>query len=585
MLGSNALSAGAGTNSSSPVAAVSRSFKFAVLALGLFSGAINLLMLTGALFMLQVYDRVLPSGSIPTLIALIIITTLMYLFQGILEWIRGRLLVRIAGTLDAELNPECFQASMKLSLMDGKDVEPLQPLRDIDQVRSFLAGPGPTALFDLPWMPLYLAICFLFHFWIGIAALLGALILITLTLITEFYSRSHAAEAVKFGTQRARLAEAAKRNADTLRAMGMSQRFNELWRLQNHRYLQSQTSASDIVGGLSSTSRVTRLMLQSAVLAVGAFLVIQGQATAGIIIASSILTSRALAPVELAIANWKGFVSARNSWGRLGLILTRLKEIPKEVQLPKPEKFLAVEGVTAGPSGSEQRAIVHDVSFRVDAGQALGVIGPSASGKSSLSRAIVGIWPTLRGRVRIDGAAIDHWDAGKLGDHIGYLSQVVELFEGTVGQNISRFEPQPDSAKIIRAAQDAGVHELILRLPGGYETQVGDRGVALSAGQRQRIALARALYGEPFLVVLDEPNSNLDADGDQALSEAIARIKSRGGVVVLVAHRPAALANVDLVLAMANGRAQAFGPKDKVLQDILRPNTQRLNTVRPKGDV
>jgi ATP-binding cassette subfamily C protein len=345
---------------------------------------------------------------------------------------------------------------------------------------------------------------------------------------------------------------------------------NVLWAEANAQYMQSQQRTADVAGGLGAISKVFRMALQSAVLALGAYLVIQQEATAGIIIASSILTARALAPVELAIANWKGFVAARQSWARLKELLARLPAQEPPLALPKPRMALTVESVAAVAPG-QQKLLVQDASFALRAGSAVGVIGPSGSGKSSLVRLLVGVWTPARGKVRLDGAALEQWDPEALGRHIGYLPQDVELFAGTVAQNIARFEPEAKAEDVIAAAQAAGVHDLILRLPDGYETQIGEGGMALSAGQRQRIALARALYDEPFLVVLDEPNSNLDAEGEQALTQAMLGVRARGGVVVVVAHRPSALASVDLVLMMAEGRVQAFGPKDEVLSKALRP--------------
>jgi PrtD family type I secretion system ABC transporter len=350
----------------------------------------------------------------------------------------------------------------------------------------------------------------------------------------------------------------------------MTGRMNARWAEANAKYMASQQRTSDVAGGLGAISKVFRMALQSAVLATGAYLVVNQQATGGIIIAGSILTARALAPVELAIANWKGFVTARQSWARLKELLTRIPRAEKPLALPRPHASFTVEGVSAVAPG-QQKLIVQDVSFALRAGNAVGVIGPSASGKSSLVRLLVGVWAPARGTVRLDGAALEQWDPEALGEHIGYLPQDVELFAGTVAQNIARFDPKAEAEDIIAAARAAGVHELILRLPEGYETQIGDGGAALSAGQRQRVALARALYREPFLVVLDEPNSNLDAEGEHALSQAIQGVRARGGIVVVVAHRPSALASVDLVLMMAEGRIQAFGPKDEVLAKVLRP--------------
>lgn len=534
-----------------------------------FSGMSNVLMLTGAIFMMEIYDRVLPSRSVPTLVALCVLAGTLFIALGILDLIRGRIMVRIGASLDDALSTRVYETVVKLPLRVGSRSDALQPLRDLDNVRSFLSGMGPIALFDLPWIPVYLAICFLFHFWIGFTALIGALILIGLTVLTEFWSRRPAQEATHHGQSRNGLAEISIRNAEALTAMGMTGRIAARWGEANRRYMASQRNASDVSGGLGSVAKVLRMMLQSAVLAVGAYLVINGQATAGVIIAGSILSARALAPVDLAIANWKGFIAARMSWRRLTKLLAALPAQDEVMALQAPERSLIVESVSALPPG-QQKAAVQDLSFTLQAGTALGVIGPSASGKSSLARVLVGVWPAARGNVRLDGAALAQWNADALGRHIGYLPQDVELLTGTVAQNIARFERDADPEAIVAAAKAAGVHDLIVNLRDGYETQVGEQGTALSAGQAQRVALARALYRDPFLVVLDEPNSNLDAEGDEALARAILGVRERGGVAVVIAHRPSAIAGVDQVLMMRDGRAQALGPKDEILAKVLQ---------------
>jgi ATP-binding cassette subfamily C protein len=388
--------------------------------------------------------------------------------------------------------------------------------------------------------------------------------------MSEFMTRKPSRMTMAHVGTRNTIADAGRRNAEVLHAMGMAPRMGKIWGDANTKYLASQLQTSDVAGGLGAVSKVLRLTLQSGVLGLGAYLVIQQQATAGIIIASSIIVARALAPVELAIANWRGFVSARQSWRRLSEFLQATGKDSEPMALPAPKGTLAVENVVATPPGV-QRVVVQDVNFTLKAGQGLGIIGPSASGKSSLARLLVGVWVPARGKVRIDGAAMDQWSPADLGRHIGYLPQDVELFAGTVAQNIARFESEAPSDAIIAASQAAGVHDLIVRLPEGYDTQIGESGTMLSAGQRQRIALARALYRDPFLVVLDEPNSNLDTDGDKALTQAIMRVRARGGIVVVVAHRSAALAGVDQVLAMVGGRVHALGPRDEVLAKLFAP--------------
>lgn len=568
----------------SSIVEVLLSFRKAFIAVGLFSGVINLLMLTGSLFMLQVYDRILSSHSIPTLIALVILVAVLYVFQGLMDAIRGRLLVRIGRSLDERLTDRVYQTIIRLPLRVKTKSDGLQAIRDLDQLRSFLSSTGPTALFDFPWMPLYLGLCFIFHIWIGVTALAGALILIALTLATEFLTRAPTQMAAGLSAERLAFAETSRRNAEVLEAMGMAGRFSARWVEANTKYMGAQQRATDIASSLGAASRVFRLLLQSLVLAVGAYLVIKQEATAGIIIASSILVSRALAPVELAIANWRGFVAARQGWNRLANLISQLEQAPPTLDLPRPSKNLAVENIMVVPPGG-QRPVVQEMSFRLDAGQGLGIIGPSASGKSSLVRAIVGVWQPVRGKIRLDGAALDQWSMQALGSHIGYLPQDVELFDGTIAENISRFVQDPNPEMIIAAARSAGVHDLILRLPNGYETKIGESGSVLSAGQRQRIGLARALYGDPFLVVLDEPNSNLDSEGDEALSKAVTSVRERNAIVIVIAHRPSALKGIDLVLAMAGGRSQAFGPKEDVLRRVLQRPTpdMRMTTAAIEG--
>ena len=541
----------------------------AFIGVGVMSCVINVLYLTGSFFMLEIYDRVLPSRSIPTLVGLIILAGGLYVVQGILDLIRGRILIRIGSTLDEMLSRRVYEIVVRLPLLVGNRSEGLQPLRDLDNVRSFLSGMGPGALFDLPWLPLYLAICFAFHPLIGVTALVGAILLIALTILTEYLTSEPMKRSTGLAMRRQDLALASRRNAEVLTAMGMAGRVGRRWEESNRDYLASNQRASDVAGGLGAIAKVMRMMLQSAVLGVGAYLVINQQATAGIIIAGSILSARALAPVDLAIAHWKGFVAARQSWHRLNRLLGMLPEQTAQTLLEYTSNNISVEALSVSPPG-EQKAVVQDATFALKAGQAVGIIGPSGSGKSSLVRALVGVWQPLRGKVRLDGAALDQWAPDVLGQHIGYLPQDVELFAGTIAQNISRFVDNASSDDIIAAAREARVHELIIGMKDGYDTQIGDQGSVLSAGQAQRIALARALYGNPFLVVLDAPNSNLDREGDAALNKAVLAVRERGGVVVVVAHRPIGIESVDLVMVLKEGRVQAFGPKDTVLGQVLQ---------------
>jgi len=547
-----------------------RACRSAFVGVGVMSCIINLLYLTGSIFMLEVYDRVLPSRSVPTLVGLIVLASGLYIGQGILDLIRGRILGRIGTSLDEALNARVFDTVVRLPLIVGGRNEGLQPLRDLDNVRAFLGSMGPGAFFDLPWLPFYLAICFAFHVLIGLTALVGAIILVSLTLVTEVMSRQPAREAMGLAARRNDLAAASRRNAEVLVAMGMAGRLTQRWGDANEKYLAGNQRASDVAGGLGAIAKVLRMMLQSAVLAVGAYLVIHQEATAGIIIAGSILSARALAPVDLTIAHWKGFVAARQSWHRLNRLLDEMPARPVPTLLQNPTSSLSVEGLGIAAPG-DQKVIVQDVTFALTAGSGLGIIGPSGSGKSSLVRALVGVWQPFRGKVRLDGAALDQWSSDVLGRHIGYLPQDVELFGGTVAQNISRFDPEAKSDAIIAAAKEAGVHDMIIKMRDGYNTQVGEQGAALSAGQAQRVALARALYGDPFLIVLDEPNSNLDTEGDEALTRAVRGARERSAIVVVVAHRPIGIEGVDQILVLKDGRMQAFGPKEQVLAQVLQP--------------
>lgn len=552
----------------------SRALFFSV---GLFSGAINLLALTGSFYMLQVYDRVLPSHSVPTLVGLTVLMAALFVANGLLDFFRVRVMSRVGVRIDNEMREKVFQALHLLPLKARAVGDGLQPIRDLDQIRSFFSGMGPTAFFDLPWVPVYLGVVFLLHPLLGLFALAGAMVLIFLTFLTERRTTAPMQSASRSGSQRLAFGEETRRNAELIRALGLEKRMQDRWEVLNSRHLTDQLVASDAAGGMGTVSKVLRLFLQSGILGLGAYLVIEGQVSAGTIIAASIIMSRALAPIETTIAHWRGFVAARQGYRRLIDLFGSLglKDPVATVALPKPKSSLAVQGVSVAPPG-DQRPVIQGVSFTLDAGDGLGVIGPSGSGKSTLARALVGIWqPMLMqvrtgGSIRLDGATLDQWETDDLGRHIGYLPQDVALFAGTIAENIARFDPNATSDAILAAAQSAGVHDLIVQFPDGYQTTVGEGGAGLSAGQRQRIALARALYGDPFLVVLDEPNSNLDSAGEVALTEAIQSVRARGGIAIVIAHRSAALAAVDKVLSMAKGQVQAFGPKSEVLRQVLQ---------------
>lgn len=549
------------------------------IAVGIASALINILYLTGSFFMLQVYDRVIPSKSIPTLVALCLLAVFLYFFQGVFDVARSRALVRVAGVFDEVMSARVFRAVMSAPLRMGGDVDSIQLQRDFDQVKGFLTGSGPGAFFDLPWMPLYIAICFLFHPIIGIAAIVGALLLVLITYFNNRSTQASAKEAHETSMRRSSFLNAAHRNAEVVQAMGMTGELERLWQKSNDAFREKSQANSDVANTYSAFAKIFRTLLQSAVLAIGAILVIEGKATGGIIIASSILTARALAPIDQAIANWRSFVAASQSWKRLRTVLASVPVAAEPTALPSPQRDLRVEALASGPPGG-RHILVQNVTLAVPAGSAVGVIGPSGSGKSTLIRAIAGVWPIYRGDVRIDGAALDQWGEASRKRHIGYLPQDVELFSGTVAQNISRFDEEMDVDSVIHAARMADVHELILRLPNGYDTQIGVGGSTLSAGQRQRVALARALYKDPFLVILDEPNSNLDGEGEQALKHAIKAVRNRRGIVVIVAHRPSALEAVDLVLMMRDGKALMFGDKGEVLSRVLQPEA---NQIRQEG--
>jgi PrtD family type I secretion system ABC transporter len=551
------------------LAAALRDCRRAFWSVTFFSGAVNLLMLAGPLYMLQVYDRVLAGRSIPTLVALTIFLVGAYAFQGLLDFIRSRVVVRAAALLDSHLATTVHDAVVRIAVRGGQNADAHQPMRDLDQIRGFLTGAGPLAIIDLPWMPVFLAICFLIHPWLGLLSLFGGLTLLILTLLTERASRAPAQAVARNAGARQSLAEAARRNSETATAMGMVEALGKRWTTVNERYLGAVGRSSDVVNGYGGLTKVLRLLLQSAILGFGAYLVIKNELSAGGMIAASIMMGRALAPIETAIANWRPFIAARESIRRLSAMLSQvLPEGPARTELPRPARSIDIEQVTVAAPGV-QRIIVSNVNFRLTTGEAMGVIGPSGSGKSSLVRTLAGIWAPARGTVRLDGAALDQWDPQQLGPHIGYVAQTVELFDGTVAENIARMSPTTDAEAVLRAAKAAGAHDMILRLSNGYDTAIGDGGAVLSGGQRQRVALARALYGDPFLVVLDEPNSNLDTDGETALQSAIRGLKAQGAIVILIAHRPAALVECDKVLFLSNGSQQAFGPRDEVLRTVL----------------
>lgn len=554
----------------SVVASALSSCRGALAAVGVFSGCINLLMLSGSFYMLQLYDRVLTSRSVPTLIGLSLLLLAAYALQGVLDAVRVRMLSRIGARFDEQVSPSAFAAAQRMPLLGCRPEQALQPIRDLDQVRAFLASLGPTALFDMPWMPLFFAGCFLLHPWLGWLAVAGGAVILGLTALAERRSRLTAAAQQASGLGRQMIAEASRRNAEALAAMGMGAAFERRWREISRRHIGDWLAGADAIGGLGAFAKIFRMILQSAVLGLGAYLAIRGEISGGAMIAASILTARALAPIEIAVAHWKGFVGAREGLKRLRQVLDAPALAMRErTALPQPRHELAAEGLLVAAPG-QQAPILQGVSLKLEAGQGLGIIGPSASGKSTLVRALVGVWRPLKGTVRLDGAELDQWSRSELGQHVGYLPQDIELFDGTVAENIARFQPDASDEAIVAAARAAGAHELILKFENGYDTRIGEGGSILSGGQRQRIALARALFGDPFLVVLDEPNSNLDHDGDEALTMAVRGIRARGGIVIVVTHRPTAIAGVDQIALIAEGRIQAFGPREEILQRVLK---------------
>jgi PrtD family type I secretion system ABC transporter len=558
----------AGTSVHPDIAAALRDCRRAFAGVALFSGVVNLLMLAGPLYMLQIYDRVLSSRSVPTLVVLSVFLVGAYAFQGALDLIRSRVVVRAAALLDQHLAVAVHGAVIRLAVSNRHPGEGPQPVRDLDQIRAFLTGAGPIAIVDLPWIPVFLLICFLIHPWLGLAATVGGIVLFTMTLLTERASRAPARMAAQDAGVRSVMVEAGRRGGETIVAMGMAGSLAQRWARVNDRSIGAVARLSDVAGSFGSTSKVLRLLLQSMILGLGAYLVIRQELTAGAMIAASIMMGRALAPIETTIANWRAFVAARQSIRRLSEALTRAAPRTAVTALPPPARSLDVEQVTIAAPGTPT-PIVTGVHFSLKSGEALGIIGPSGAGKTSLIRALVGIWPPVKGNVRLDGAELGQWDPELRGRHIGFVSQTVELFDGTISENIARMAIAPDVDSVLRAAQAAGAHDLILRLPSGYDTKVGEGGEALSGGQRQRIALARALYGDPFLVVLDEPNANLDSDGELALHQAMLALKARGAILVLIAHRPATLSACDRLLVLANGVQQGIGPRDEILQKLL----------------
>ena len=538
---------------------------------GLFSVVVNLLLLVPALYMLQLFDRVITSRNEATLVMLTFVAVFALGMMSLLDAVRARLLAAAAAALDRHLGPKVLDGLLaQTSRLSGADH--LNGLRDVNTLRAFLLGPGVLAVFDAPWMPLFLALIFVFHPVLGLFALAGAVAMVLIAVANERFTRKPL-ERVQAEARRAgRYVDSAVRNAEVATALGMVPALTRRWAALNDRVLREQALASATGGAFSSATKFTRQLVQIVMLAVGAYLVVDQQASPGIMMASSIILGRALAPVELLVGSWRTLVELRGAWERLSKLLAATPHAAEGLELPAPRGAVSVERLVFGLRANE-RPILRGLSFAVEAGESLGLVGPSAAGKSTLARLVVGVWMPSSGHVRLDGADISTWPRERLGPHIGYLPQDVELFSGSVAENIARLG-EPDSAAVIRAAQRAGVHELVLRLPKGYDSEVGEGGAALSPGQRQRIGLARALYGEPRLVVLDEPNANLDTEGDEALMRALKDLKQAGVTTIVIAHRPSLLSGVDKLLVMRDGMIEMFGPRAEVMARVTRGTPQ-----------
>jgi len=557
--------------------------KGSFISVGVFSLFVNALMLVPTFYMLQVYGRVVTSGSLSTLAMLTIIMVVLTVTTGLLEWTRSRIMVRVSTKLDVILSRDVYRASFKQALATGGMNSSAQPLSDLTSLRQFLTGNGVFAFFDAPWLPIYVAVMFLFHPWYGWMAIGCAIILVCLAYANEKVTGKTIADANRENLAASLYTTKNLRNAEVIESMGMLNTLINRWSLRQKKVLLLQSIASDNGSVITSLSKTFRVMVQSLILGLGAYLAVNHEISPGLVIAGSVLLGRALAPIDLIIGSWKGFISARGQYDRLNEILSKLQSEPERMPLPAPEGNVVVENVIVGPPGS-RAAILKGVSFAVPAGTVIGVIGPSASGKSTLARALLGIWPPQHGSVRLDGADISNWDKIELGPHIGYLPQDIELFEGTISENIARFA-EVDPELVVQAAKVAGVHEMILLLPDGYDTLIGSDGVNLSGGQRQRLGLARALYGTPRLIVLDEPNSNLDEVGERALSYAITYLKAAGSTVFVITHRTSILAHLDRLLVMKDGLVHMFGSREQVMAELSAQakNQQKATSVAASG--
>jgi len=531
-----------------------------------FSMVINLLQLVPTIYMLQLYDRVVPTGNMATLTMLTLILMVLFITQGILEWVRSQILVRVSTRLETMLNGRLYKVAYKQSLFTGGQRATSQPLDDLTALRQFMTGNGLFAFFDAPWLPIYVAVMFMFHSYYGWAAVITSVLLIIVAIVQEKATHKILGEANVLSMTGRNLVNKNLRNAEVIESMGMLHNFQRRWLQGTEQVLVLQAQASSRAGIINAVSKLIRLSSQSLILALGAYLVIHNEISSGLMIAGSILLGRALAPIDIVIGSWKGFISARGQYSRLNEILRQIPADAERMSLPAPEGNFVLEAAVVTPPGAKI-PVIKGVSCSISKGDVVGVIGASGSGKSTLARALLGIWPTVSGKIRLDGADVYAWNRIELGPYIGYLPQDIELFEGTISDNIARFG-DIDPEKVVNAAKMADVHELILRLPEGYDTVIGATGGNLSGGQRQRIGLARALYGDPVVVVLDEPNSNLDEQGEAALANAIQRLKQKQVTVMVITHRNNVLANVDKLLILNDGQLSVYGPKDQVLAHL-----------------
>lgn len=543
-----------------------------LIGVGVFSAVVNLLMLTGPLFMLQVYDRVLSSGSSATLLVLFGVVVFLYGLMGLLDHVRSRILARLGAQLQADLDAPAFAMVLNQAERPKLREKPVSALRDLSAIQSVMSSPAMGHLFDLPWTPFFIAILFIFHPWLGWFGVAGSASVLILALINRWVTQKPQEAAARLAAEADARTEMTRKSIETVRGLGMTGALTARWKTLREEALEAQMEASDRGGAISIATKTFRLLLQSAVLGLGAWLVLGGDLSAGGMIAGSIVLGRALAPVEQIVGQWPQFQRARAGWRSLEALFAEAAQERPPMPLPRPEPRLVVQHLTVTPPGRHLAPpVLVDVNLRAGPGDAIAVIGPSASGKSSLARALTGVWPAARGEIRLAGADLPQYDRDVLGRLIGYLPQDVALFPGTVAENIARFDPQAKPEDVVRAAQSAAAHELITALPQGYDTVLTEGGGLLSGGQRQRIGLARAFYGDPVMLVLDEPNSSLDDPGVQALNQAVSNARAEGKLVVLMSHRPSALAECNLVLMMENGRAREFGPRDEVLNRVLRP--------------